>query len=136
MLRVSALAVLGALATSASAQTYPVRPITIVVPAAPGGVSDVMGRLLAQRLQEVWGQQVIVENRGGANHAIGSAMVGKAAPDGHMLMVAAETVFLINPVLHGNKLPYDVKAFAPVSGLVRINQAARASPLPANNIAD
>jgi len=138
IVRTITLALLGALAaTSAAAQTYPSKTITIVVPAAAGGVSDVMGRLLAQRLQETWGQQVIVENRGGANHALGAAMVARAAPDGHMLMVAAETVFVINPVLHGNKLPYDVKDFAPVSGLVRINQGLLAHhSLPANNIAE
>ncbi len=138
MLRISALAVLGALAaTPAPAQTYPNRPITIVVPAAPGGVSDVMGRLVAQRLQEAWGQQVIVENRGGANHVIGAAMVGKAAPDGHTMMVGAETVFVINPTLHQGKLPYNVGDFAPVTGLVRINQGLLAHPsLPANNIAE
>ena len=136
MLRISALAVLGALAAT-PAQTYPNRPITIVVPAAPGGVSDVMGRLVAQRLQEAWGQQVIVENRGGANHVIGAAMVGKAAPDGHTMMVGAETVFVINPTLHQGKLPYNVGDFAPVTGLVRINQGLLAHPsLPANNIAE
>ena len=123
--------------TPAQAQSYPNRPITIVVPAAPGGVSDVMARLVAQRLQTAWGQQVIVENRGGANHAIGAAMVGKAAPDGHTMMVAAETVFVINPTLHSGKLPYDISDFAPVTGLVRINQGLLAHPsLPANNIAE
>src|SRR5712692_8425047 len=107
--------VLGCLAlapASAEAQPYPTRTITIVVPAAPGGVSDVMARLLAQRLTEAWGQQVIVENRSGANHVIGAAMVGKATPDGHTMMVGAETIFVINPTLHGSKLPYDVKDFA------------------------
>ncbi|MEI8155073.1 MAG: tripartite tricarboxylate transporter substrate binding protein [Hyphomicrobiales bacterium] len=123
--------------TPAQAQSYPNRPITIVVPAAPGGVSDVMARLVAQRLQTAWGQQVIVENRGGANHAIGAAMVGKAAPDGHTMMVAAETVFVINPTLHSGKLPYDIRDSAPVTGLVRINQGLLAHPsLPANNIAE
>ena len=64
-------------------------------------------------------------------------MVGKAAPDGHMLMVGAETVFVINPTLHAGKLPYDVNDFAPVTGLVRINQGLLAHPsLPANNIAE
>jgi tripartite-type tricarboxylate transporter receptor subunit TctC len=124
-------------ASAAQAQSYPNRTITIVVPAAPGGVSDVMARMLAQRLGEAWGQQVIVENKGGANHAIGAAMVGKAAPDGHTLMVGAETVFVINPSLHGSRLPYDVKDFAPVSGLVRINQALLAHPsLPAGNVSE
>jgi tripartite-type tricarboxylate transporter receptor subunit TctC len=126
-----------AAAAPALAQSYPSKPITIVVPAAPGGVSDTMARLIAQRFMTAWGQQVIVENRGGANHAIGAAMVGKAAPDGHSMMVAAETVFVINPTLHAGKLPYDVKDFAPVTGLVRINQGLLAHPsLPANNIAE
>ena len=124
-------------ASAVQAQSYPGRTITIVVPAAPGGVSDVMARLVAKHFTEAWGQQVIVENRGGANHAIGAAMVGKAAPDGHMMMVAAETVFVINPALHSSKLPYDVRDFAPVSGLVRIHQGLLAHPsLPADNIAE
>jgi tripartite-type tricarboxylate transporter receptor subunit TctC len=96
-----------------------------------------MARLVAKRFTEAWGQQVIVENRGGANHAIGAAMVGRATPDGHTMMVGAETVFVINPALHGNKLPYNIKDFAPVSGLVRINQGLLAHPsLPANSIAE
>jgi tripartite-type tricarboxylate transporter receptor subunit TctC len=96
-----------------------------------------MARLIAQRFTTAWGQQAIVENRGGANHAIGAAMVGKAVPDGHSMMVAAETVFVINPTLHAGKLPYDVSDFAPVTGLVRINQGLLAHPsLPANNIAE
>ena len=138
MVRIFAFALLGAVvAAAAQAQSFPNRPITIVVPAAPGGVSDVMGRLVAQRFQEAWGQQVIVENRGGANHVIGAAMVGKAAPDGHTMMVGAETVFVINPTLHQGKLPYNVADFAPVTGLVRINQGLLAHPsLPANTIAE
>ena len=138
-IRVIALGLLGCLltATPAPAQSFPSKPITIVVPAAPGGVSDTMARLVAQRFQTAWGQQVIVENRSGANHAIGAAMVGRAAPDGHSMMVAAETVFVINPTLHEGKLPYDVNDFAPITGLVRINQGLLAHPsLPANNIAE
>jgi tripartite-type tricarboxylate transporter receptor subunit TctC len=138
--RLRAIAILGSLLlglASAQAQTFPTKPITIVVPAAPGGVSDVMARVLAKQFGDAWGQQVIVENRGGANHVIGAAMVGKATPDGHTLMVGAETIFVINPSLHGSKLAYDVKDFAPVTGLVRINQGLLAHPsLPANNIAE
>ncbi len=132
------LAVAGWLiAAPALAQSFPSKPITIVVPAAAGGVSDLMGRLIAQRFQSAWGQQVIVENRGGANHVIGAAMVAKAVPDGHTMMVGAETVFVINPTLHEGKLPYDVADFAPVTGLVRINQGLLANPsLPANTIAE
>ncbi len=125
------------IAAPALAQSFPSKPITIVVPAAAGGVSDLMGRLIAQRFQSAWGQQVIVENRGGANHVIGAAMVAKAVPDGHTMMVGAETVFVINPTLHAGKLPYDVNDFAPVTGLVRINQGLLANPsLPVNNIAE
>src|SRR5258707_12431938 len=124
-------------AAPARAQSYPSKPITIVVPTVPGGVSDVMGRLVAQRLMTAWNQQVIVENRGGANHALGAAMVGKAGPDGATMMVGAETVFVINPTLHAGKLPYDPNDFAPVTGLVRLNQALLAHPsLPANNVAE
>jgi tripartite-type tricarboxylate transporter receptor subunit TctC len=138
MVWIAAVALLCAVGgATAQAQSYPNKAVTVVVPAAPGGVSDVMGRLIAQRLGEVFGQQVIVENHGGANHVIGATRVGKAAPDGHALMVAAETVFVINPALHGSKLPYDVKDFAPITGLVRINQGLLAHPsLPANSIAE
>jgi putative tricarboxylic transport membrane protein len=136
--RVVALTLLGALGSSrAFADSFPSKTITIVVPAAPGGVTDVMARLIAQRLTTVWKEQVVVENRGGANHAVGAAMVGKAAPDGHMLMVGAENMFVINPALYAGKLPYDVSDFAPVTGLVRVNQALLATPsLPANTIAE
>jgi len=132
-----ALAWLAADTAAAQAPSYPSKAITIIVPAAPGGVSDSMARAVAQRLGEAWGQQVIVENRGGANHQIGAAQVAKAAPDGHMLMLGAETIFVINPSLY-SKLPYDAeKGFAPITGLVRANQALLAHPsLPANNVAE
>ena len=116
------LAFICLVAGAAEAPAYPTRPITIIVPAAPGGVSDSLARAVGQRLSEVWNQQVIVENRGGANHQIGAAQVAKAPPDGHMLMLGAETIFVINPSLY-SRLPYAVKDFAPVTGLVRANQA-------------
>ena len=114
-------------AIAADASAYPTRPITIIVPAAPGGVSDSLARAVGQRLGEAWSQQVIVENRGGANHQIGAAQVAKALPDGHMLMLGAETIFVINPSLY-SRLPYAVKDFAPITGLVRANQALLAHP--------
>ena len=132
------LIALTALAASATAhaQPYPTRPITIIVPAAPGGVSDSLARAVGQRLGEVWGQQVIVENRGGANHQIGAAQVAKAAKDGHMLMLGAETIFVINPSLY-SKLPYAITDFAPITGLVRANQALLATKsLPANGVGE
>jgi tripartite-type tricarboxylate transporter receptor subunit TctC len=116
------LALICVVACAPEAAAYPTRPITIIVPAAPGGVSDSLARAVGQRLSEAWGQQVIVENRGGANHQIGAAQVAKAPSDGHMLMLGAETIFVINPSLY-SRLPYTVKDFAPVTGLVRANQA-------------
>jgi tripartite-type tricarboxylate transporter receptor subunit TctC len=111
--------------SAAHAQNYPTRPITIVVTAAAGGVTDVVARALGQRLSEKWGQQVVIENKGGAAHVVGAAAVAKAAPDGHTLMVAEAGTFTINPTLYAKgKLPYDEeKDFAPITGLVRINQA-------------
>src|SRR5215471_15251064 len=84
---------------SANAQSanYPDKPIHIVVPAAPGGVTDILARALGQRLTELWNEQVIVENRAGANNQIAAEVVAKAAPDGYTLLVSAEATFVINP---------------------------------------
>jgi tripartite-type tricarboxylate transporter receptor subunit TctC len=136
-----ALLALGCLsaATAAQAQSYPSRPITIIVTAAAGGVSDVVARALGQRLSETWGQQVVVENRGGAAHILGAASVAKAEPDGHTLMVAEAGTFVVNPNLYPkDKLPYDMeKDFAPITGLVRIHHALIASPaLPVASVAE
>jgi tripartite-type tricarboxylate transporter receptor subunit TctC len=123
----------------ASAQSYPARPITITVTAAPGGVTDVVARAVGQRLFESWGQQVIIENKGGAAHVLGAQAVAKAAPDGYSLLAADSGAFVINPTLYGaGKLPYDAeKDFAPITGLVRIHQALLAHPsVPANNVSE
>jgi tripartite-type tricarboxylate transporter receptor subunit TctC len=125
--------------STAQAQTYPTKPITIVVTAAAGGVSDVIARAIGQRLQEAWGQQVVVENRGGGAHILGAGAVAKATPDGHTLLVAESGTFVLNPTLYPkDKLPYDVdKDFAPVTGLIRVNQALIASNnLPATNVGE
>src|SRR5438093_11490844 len=87
-------------ATAAQAQTYPSKTITIVVTAAAGGVSDVVARAIGQRLSEAWGQQVVIDNKGGGAHIIGGQMVAKAPPDGHTLLVAEAGTFALNPILH------------------------------------
>ena len=111
------------------AQTYPTKPVTIVVPAAPGGVTDALGRMLAQRFTEAWGQQAIVENRPGANNQIAAEYVTKAPPDGYTLLIGPEMTFVVNPSLYA-KLPYDpVKGFTPISGLVTINHALIVHPV-------
>ena len=137
--RLATLIVLACLAdpAAAQAQSYPTRTITLTVTAAAGGVTDVVARALGQRLAEAWGQQVVIENKGGAAHVVGAQSVAKAAPDGYSLLVAEAGTFTINPILYGKgKLPYDEeKDFIPITGIVRINQALLGHPsLPANNV--
>jgi tripartite-type tricarboxylate transporter receptor subunit TctC len=137
--RLGALVLLAALAgaAAAQAQSYPTRTITLTVTAAAGGVTDVVARALGQRLAQAWGQQVVIENKGGAAHVVGAQSVAKAAPDGYSLLVAEAGTFTINPTLYGHgKLPYDEeKDFIPITGIVRINQALLGHPsLPVNDV--
>jgi tripartite-type tricarboxylate transporter receptor subunit TctC len=122
-------------AAAAQATSYPTKPVTIIVPAAPGGVTDALARTLAQRFTEAWGQQVIVENKPGANNQIAAEYVTKAAPDGYTLLIGPEVTFVVNPSLYA-KLPYDpVTGFTPISGLVTINHALIVNPaLPVQNV--
>lgn len=108
-LLVAAIASLtAAAATSARAQSYPTRPIHVIAPYAPGGIADIAARLIGQKLTEAWGQQVVVENRPGANGFLGVTAVSRAAPDGYTLLVATVGDVTINPVLFKN-VPYDVE---------------------------
>ena len=138
--RTAVLLSLGCLLATTGAQaqtTYPSKTVTIVVTAAAGGVSDVVARAIGQRLSEAWGQQVVIENRGGGAHIIGAQVVAKAPPDGHTLLVAEAGTYVLNPTLYPKeKLSYDTeKDIAPITGLVRINQALIASnALPASNV--
>jgi tripartite-type tricarboxylate transporter receptor subunit TctC len=98
------------------AQTYPAGPMRIVVPFPPGGGTDILARSLAQKLHESWAQPVIVDNRGGANGTIGAAVVAKAAPDGHTIIIVPSG-FAVNPSIY-KSLPFDaLKDFAPVTQL-------------------
>ena len=101
--------------SSASAQQYPTRQITIIVPFAAGGSSDIGARLVAQKLNEAWGQPVIVENKTGANGQIAVNALKSAAADGHTLLWVSHGIVAINPSLHA-KLSYDpIADFAPIS---------------------
>jgi tripartite-type tricarboxylate transporter receptor subunit TctC len=127
------VAALGFGIAPSSAETYPTKPIRIIVPTSPGGITDTLARALAQRLTESFGQQVIVENKpSGAGH-LGMEFVAKAPPDGYTLVVAADASFVVNPHLY-SKLSYDpVNDFAPVSGLGISPQALLLHPsLPPN----
>ena len=98
-----------AIVTAAAAQaqtTYPNRPIRVVVPFPPGGLNDVVARLVSQRLAENLGQTIVIENRGGATGTIGSAAVAKAAPDGYTILSSGSTTAAVAPHLYSN-LPYD-----------------------------
>ena len=106
--------ILIALALPAHAQTYPSRPLKLVVPYAPAGSVDLVGRLLAQGLSVVLGQSAVVENRAGGGGAIGAEMVAKAAPDGYTLLVAATGALTINVHLHKRSFDSE-RDLAPVS---------------------
>ena len=112
---IGAVAASGALPVAAQAP-FPSRTIRLVAPHAPGGNSDTFARILAQKLGERIGQQVVVENRTGAGGTVGSALVSKAAADGYTLLVADNGTHAIAPTLYGSKLSYDVfKDFTPIT---------------------
>ncbi len=117
--RVMVTVMLAGASAFASAQAYPTRPIRLVVPYPAGGGGDLLARPLAQSLTETLGQQVIVENRGGAGGNLGMELVAKSPPDGYTLVLGLTAQFAVNPSLYP-KMPYDpVKDFAPVTLLVR-----------------
>ena len=120
---------------SAAAQQFPAKTITLVVPAAPGGVTDLIARALGQRFSESLGQPVVVENKPGASNQIAAEYVARSSADGYTLLVTPEATVAINPYLFA-KLHYNpTKDFVPVAGLVKIHQALVTNPsLPVHNV--
>ena len=115
MCRAISVALLAALASTTVAQTYPSKPVRIIVMYGPGSTIDIMARLIAPKLTEALGQPVIVENRAGAGGAIGMDMAAKAAPDGHTLTIGATGPSVTNPLLYP-KTPFDpLRDFAYIS---------------------
>jgi tripartite-type tricarboxylate transporter receptor subunit TctC len=136
--RVAVFAVLACLITAppaALAQSYPSRPIRIVVPFPPGGGTDIGTRIIAQKLQEAWGQPVVVENKPGAAGIVGTEYASKAAPDGYTLMMGNIGTHAINVSLY-KKLPYDpIKDFAPISQVAGLPLFLVVHPsVPANSV--
>jgi tripartite-type tricarboxylate transporter receptor subunit TctC len=133
------LAAVGALvlAGAAAAQTYPTKPIRVVVPYAAGGITDILARALGQKLGEALGQSIVVDNRPGANSQLGAEIVARAAPDGYTLMVSADTTFVMGPHLTP-KAGYDpLVDFVPVSGLGISPQALVVHPsVPAKTVSE
>jgi len=118
-----AAALLTLFVSAAAAQTYPARQITLVIPFAPGGPADFLGRLIGQKMSDDLGQQIVVDNRPGANTIIGAQAVAKAAPDGYTLLMAIDGTLVMNPFLY-SKLAYDpFKDFAPISLIALVPSA-------------
>ena len=128
--------VLGGTATAALAQAYPNKPIKLIVPFAPGGFTDVVARILGQKLSVSLGQPFVIENKAGAGSTIGTDFVAKAAPDGYTLVMVS-TTHVISPASYP-KLPYDpIKSFTPVGKLVDSAYVLLVNPkVPANNVAE
>jgi tripartite-type tricarboxylate transporter receptor subunit TctC len=117
------------------AQSYPAKPIRIVVPYTAGGPADLLVRGLGQKLNDAWGQQVVVENKPGANEIIAAQDIAKSPADGYNYLLASDAVFSLNGFLY-SKLPYDpAKDFAPVGRIVTANLMLVARPgLPAASV--
>ena len=133
--RLLACVVAIAIATSAAAQQWPTRPVRFVVPYAAGGSTDILTRLLADRLGQALGQRFVVENRGGAGGNVGAAIVAKAPPDGQTIMMGGLGMFAINPFLY-RSMPFDpVKDFLPVTLFVSFANVVMVHPsVPASSI--
>lgn len=116
----TALAALALATATAGAQTFPDRPVKILVPQTPGGASDALARIVAQKLSEKWGQPVVVENRAGAGGNVGMEVVANSPPDGYTLLMSYVGTHAINGALY-KKLPFDPeKDFAPVATLATL----------------
>src|SRR6266446_8015387 len=144
MIGIAAMA-LAAAASQASAQGYPSKPVHVIISFPPGSSTDIVGRIVMQRVSEIWGQPAVLENRSGAGGSIGSNVVAKAAPDGYTLLINSNA-HSVNPAIYA-KLPYDtakdftdiaplalqpnvlvVNAGAPYKSLMDLVNAAKANP--------
>lgn len=138
----SATLALALAATPAWAQTpapsdYPHKPVTVVVPFAAGSVTDLLARIVAQRLGDALGQPVVVENKAGADGNIGAAYAAAAAPDGYTLMMGAASTNAINPSLHKNLKFNAIKDFAPITNVASMPNVLVVGPqVPARSVKD
>ncbi len=124
-----------AMTGAASAQSWPTKPVRLIVPFPPGGGSDAVGRVIAQKLSERLGQQVVVDNRGGAGGSMGTELAVRAAPDGYTMVLASTSEIAINPSLY-SKLTYDtVKDLVPVAVVATTPMVVIVNPtVPAKSI--
>jgi tripartite-type tricarboxylate transporter receptor subunit TctC len=135
-LSINRLAVAAALFSTAFAyaQTYPARPLRMIVPFPPGGSTDLVARVVAQKMSDAWGQQVVVDNRPGANGMIGTDLVAKAAPDGYTIVLGTIGPMAINASLY--KMPYDIaRDLAPITYTANIANVLVVNPsVPAKDV--
>ena len=129
--------IVGLLTQQTAFAQYPTKPVHVVVPYPAGGAVDAFARILSQRLSEMWGQQVVVDNRPGASTMIGAEQVAKAPADGYTLLLTAELTLVTVPHLH-EKISYDpLRDFAPITALVSATQALVVNPsLPVHTVKD
>ena len=136
-LTLTALAVPLLTPIDAAAQVWPNKPVRVVVPFAAGGTTDVVARIVGQKLGEAWNQSVVIENRGGAGGNIGADVVAKSAPDGYTILMTSGSIFTVNPSLY-KKMPFDAqKDFIAVTNVAMGPMLVVTHPsVPANNIAE
>ncbi|HET9581007.1 MAG TPA: tripartite tricarboxylate transporter substrate binding protein [Usitatibacter sp.] len=135
--RALAAAMMALLPLAAGAQAWPAKTVKIVVPFAAGGATDVVARLLAQKLQEAWGQPVVVEDRAGAGGNIGADVVAKSSPDGYTLLMTSGSIVTANPYMYRN-MPFDAaKDLVPVTNVATGPQViAVATNVPVKDLKD
>ena len=132
-----ALALLAAAAPVAASDAYPSKPVRMVLPVAPGGGSDITARAMAPKLTELWGQQVIIDNRAGAGGVVGMEIASRAAPDGYTIVQTSIGPAAIDSSLH-SKLPYSpLRDFTPIArGVSALNMLVVHPALPVKNVKD
>jgi tripartite-type tricarboxylate transporter receptor subunit TctC len=126
-----------AVATGSQAQAYPVRPVTLIVPQAPGGTNDIIGRIFAKQLGQILGQPLIVENRPGAGGNIGTAAAARGPKDGYSLLFTVSSAMTINPALYPKKtLGFDpIQDFEPIGGIASVPNVLVVNPsFPAKDL--
>ena len=133
---VGALLSCAAVTAYAAEAPYPTRPVRVIVPFAPGGPSDILGRLMAQKLSDAMGQTFVVDNRGSAGGVVGFEIAAKAVPDGYTILIGGGSALTQNPSLYA-KLPYDPRDFQPISQLtVGPNLLVVHPSVPAKSVPD
>jgi len=136
ILGVAALVIMG-FVSPAQAQSWPDKPIKLIIPFAAGGTTDIIGRVLAQQMSPILGQNVVVENRGGAGGNIGAEAVARAPADGYTLLLASGSMLTVNPHMYKKMAVNYSKDFAPISTLVSGPMIISVNPkLPVNNLND